>query len=118
MAVIILKKGKDAAVRRFHPWVFSGAIYDIKGDVEDGTVVEVRDAKGEFLALGHYQQGSIAVRIFSFKQIEIGVPFWESKLRAALNYRQAIGIADDEQTNAFRLVHAEGDGLPGLIIDI
>ena len=118
MAVIILKKGKDAAVRRFHPWVFSGALYDIKGDVEDGTVVEVRDAKGEFLALGHYQQGSIAVRIFSFKQIEIGVPFWESKLRAALNYRQAIGIADDEQTNAFRLVHAEGDGLPGLIIDI
>ena len=118
MAIITLKRGKDKAVRRFHPWVFSGAIYNIKGDVMDGTIVEVRDAKGEFLALGHYQKGSIAVRLFSFKKVELGVAFWEQKLKAALNYRQAIGIANDENTNAFRLVHAEGDGLPGLIIDI
>lgn len=118
MAVITLRKGRDAAVRRFHPWIFSGAIYKIKGDVTDGSIVEVRDAKGEFLALGHYQNGSIAIRLFAFQKTELGLPFWESKLRAALNYRQAIGIAKDASTNAFRLVHAEGDGLPGLIIDI
>lgn len=118
MAVITLKKGRDAAVRRFHPWVFSGAIHNIKGDVTDGSIVEVRDAKGDFLALGHYQNGSIAVRLFAFEQMDLGLPFWEMKLQAALNYRQAIGIAKDEHTNAFRLVHAEGDGLPGLIIDI
>lgn len=118
MAIITLKRGKDKAVRRFHPWIFSGAIYDIKGDVMDGTIVEVRDAKGEFLALGHYQKGSIAVRLFSFKKVELGVAFWEQKLKAALDYRRAIGIAKDENTNAFRLVHAEGDGLPGLIIDV
>ena len=118
MAIITLKRGKDAAIRRFHPWVFSGAIYNIQGDVTDGTIVEVRDAKGEFLALGHYQKGSIAVRLFSFKQVELGVHFWEQKLKTALNYRQAISIANDEHTNAFRLVHAEGDGLPGLIIDV
>lgn len=118
MAIITLKRGKDKAVRRFHPWVFSGAIYDIKGDVMEGTIVEVQDAKGEFLALGHYSKGSIAVRLFSFQRVETSIAFWEQKLRAALNYRQAIGIANDENTNAFRLVHAEGDGLPGLIIDV
>jgi 23S rRNA (cytosine1962-C5)-methyltransferase len=118
MVVITLKKGRDAAVKRFHPWVLSGAIHKIKGDVTDGSIVEVRDAKGNFLALGHYQNGSIAVRLFAFNEVELGLPFWEGKLQAALNYRQAIGIAKGEHTNSFRLVHAEGDGLPGLIIDI
>lgn len=118
MTIVTLKRGKDAAIRRFHPWVFSGAIYDIKGHIQDGMIVEVRDAKGEFLALGHYQKGSITVRLFAFKQTELGLPFWKAKLQAALDYRRAIGIANDENTNAFRLVHAEGDGLPGLIIDV
>lgn len=118
MIIITLKKGRDAAVRRFHPWIFSGAIHNIKGDVTDGSIVEVRDAKGNFLALGHYQNGSISVRLFAFNQVELGLSFWVTKLQAALDYRQAIGITKDGKTNAFRLVHAEGDGLPGLIIDI
>ena len=111
MTIVTLKRGKDAAIRRFHPWVFSGAIHDIKGHIQDGVIVEVRDWKGEFLALGHYQKGSIMVRLFAFQQTELGLPFWKDKLQAALNYRQAIGIANDEQTNAFRLVHAEGEAL-------
>ncbi len=118
MTKIILRKRKDQPVRRFHPWVFSGAIYKIDGDVADGDVVEVYAANGDFLALGHYHDGSIAVRIFSFEKKVLHQDFWNYKLDRALEYRFRLGLTQNPSTNCYRLVHAEGDGLPGLIIDI
>jgi len=115
---IILKSGKEQSLLRFHPWVFSGAIKQINGKVDEGDVVKVYSNSNEFLGIGHYQIGSIAVRIFSFDDIEPNADFWKSKLNAALNVRKAIGLIDNDETNVFRLVHGEGDGLPGLIIDI
>jgi len=114
---IILKTGKIEAVKRFHPWIFSGAIKRIEGNVNDGDIVEVFSNHGEYLATGHYQNGSIAVRIFSFKQIIPDINFWESKISEAYNLRKNIGLINNKETNAYRLVFAEGDGLPGLIID-
>ena len=111
---IVLKFGKDAPVRRFHPWVFSGAIHKIKGKPQDGEVVEVLDSHGNYLATGHYHDGSIAVKIFSFKQVDIDEDFWFNKLEKAYQVRQ---LLDLQQTTCFRLVHGEGDGLPGLVID-
>jgi 23S rRNA (cytosine1962-C5)-methyltransferase len=115
---VILKPGKDQSLRRFHPWVFSGAIKQITGSVNEGDVVEVTDVDGEFLGFGHYQIGSIAVRILSFKPGVPDLDFWCQKLGAAWQMRQAIGLADSTTTNAFRMVHGEGDNLPGLIIDL
>ncbi|HLG02745.1 MAG TPA: class I SAM-dependent methyltransferase, partial [Bacteroidia bacterium] len=115
---IILSSGKDQSLRRFHPWVFSGAIKKIKGPVDNGDIVEVFDNKDQYLGTGHYQDGSIAVRIFSFEQSgEYGKEFWTNKIRKAYAYRESIGITNDPQTNVYRLVYAEGDGLPGLVID-
>jgi 23S rRNA (cytosine1962-C5)-methyltransferase len=114
---IVLKSGKDQSVRRYHPWIFSGAIKKIYGDPAEGDVVEVFDNKDEFLAVGHYQPGSIAVRILSFKKIEPDINFFRNRIESALRYRNSIGLPDSE-TDVYRLVHAEGDGLPGLIIDI
>lgn len=118
MKKIILKYNKSAAVKRFHPWVFSGAIYKIEGDPNDGDLVEVFSGKEEYLATGHFQDGSIKVRVISFEQGPINMDFWKKKIRNAYDYRQQLGLLDGIITTCYRLVHAEGDGLPGLIIDI
>lgn len=115
---VILKAKRSASVERFHPWVFSGAIKAMEGDVQDGDVVEVYKADGSYLATGHYQDGSITVRLFSFQQAEPDQDFWNAKIGNALGYRRRLGLAGNPQTNCYRLAHAEGDGLPGLIIDI
>lgn len=114
---IQLKKGKEESLRRFHPWVFSGAIQHIDNGIGEGDIVRVMTNSGEFIAVGHYQIGSIAVRVLSFKDQEIGIAYWEERLASALAMRQSIGIADNPENNTYRLVHGEGDGLPGLIID-
>jgi len=116
MVKIILKKGRDESLRRFHPWVFSGAIAQIQGTPAEGDLVAVHDCDGRFLASGHYQIGSIAVRILSFSGDPQAPGFWEEAITAAFEARQAMGLPSAD-TNCFRLVHGEGDGLPGLIID-
>ena len=118
MTKIILKKGRDESLRRFHPWVFSGAIAQIVGQPSEGDIVGVFSHEGEFLAYGHYQIGSIAVRILSFSGEDVlGGDFWVNMLRKALKVRESAGLVQNSDTNCFRLVHGEGDGLPGLIID-
>ena len=115
---IRLKRGKEESLRRFHPWVFSGAILKIDEGVAEGDVVRVLTNSGDFIAVGHYQEGSIAVRVLSFSDVQIDDEFWHSRLSSALKMRQAIGIADNPQNNTYRLVHGEGDNLPGLIVDV
>ena len=118
MAKIILKKGREDSLKRFHPWVFSGAIAQIVGTPAEGDVVSVYGADGEFLAAGHYQIGSIAVRVLSFDSEVINAGYWETMLSKALAVRVATGLATENgNTNCYRLVHGEGDNLPGLIID-
>jgi 23S rRNA (cytosine1962-C5)-methyltransferase len=117
-ARITLKKGKDQSVRRYHPWIFSGAIATITGSPAEGDVVEVSASDGTYLATGHWSPGSIAVRIFSFMQCEADREFFRKKLADAFSYRLNAGIAGKSGTTVWRLVHGEGDGLPGLIIDI
>lgn len=114
---IYLKKGKEESLRRFHPWVFSGAIAHADEGIEEGDIVNVITCGGEFIALGHYQVGSIAVRVLSFENIVVDDAFWKNRLLSALKMRQSIGIADNPQNNTYRLVHGEGDNLPGLVID-
>src|SRR6056297_1582862 len=114
---VILKSGKDQSVRRYHPWIFSGAIKKIIGKVNEGDLVKVTDNKDEFLAIGHYQIGSIAVRIISFESTDINFDFWRTKIKNAYNLRKSLNLINNENNNVYRLVHAEGDGLPGLIID-
>ncbi len=114
---IILSSGKDQSLRRFHPWVFSGAIKKIKGPVMEGDVVDVYSNQDEYLGTGHIQDGTIAVRVFSFEQVNPDIEFWKDKIRKAFVYRKNIGIADNATTNVYRLLYAEGDGLPGLIVD-
>ena len=116
MIKLILKKGRDESVRRFHPWVFSGAIAQILGNPKEGDLVAVHDAEGNYLACGHYQIGSIAVRILSFSFDPLSPSFWTDAIGAAWKERQTLGFPGAD-TNCFRLVHGEGDGLPGLIID-
>ena len=115
---IRLRKGKDESLRRFHPWVFSGAIQSMDEGIEEGDVVRVVTFSGDFIAVGHYQQGSIAVRVLTFSDVLIDDDFWSSRFRSALQMRLDIGIADNQQNNTYRLVHGEGDHLPGLIIDV
>ena len=114
---IILKPGKEKSLYRLHPWVFSGAIARIEGDPEEGDVVELYNYEKEFLAIGHYQIGSIAVRVLSFKNEDINYQFWLTRLQQAYQTRVAIGLAIDPKNNVYRLVHGEGDDLPGLVID-
>ncbi len=114
---IVLKSGKEQSLRRFHPWVFSGAIKKIYGDPVEGDLVEVYDNKNTFLAVGHYAPSSIAVRVLSFEQITPDIIFFRQKIERAIAYRKAINIIDNDQINVFRLIHGEGDGLPGLIVD-
>jgi 23S rRNA (cytosine1962-C5)-methyltransferase len=114
---IVLKSGKEQSLRRFHPWVFSGAIKKMYGNPLEGDLVEVFDNKDAFLAVGHYAPSSIAVRVLSFEQVTPDIGFFREKIKRAISYRRAIGIIDDPQINVFRLIHGEGDGLPGLIVD-
>ena len=97
--VIRLKRGKEESLRRFHPWVFSGAIAAIEEGISEGDVVRVTTHTGEFIAVGHYQEGSIAVRVLSFSDVNIDDEFWHSRLSSALKMRQAIGIADNSDNN-------------------
>ena len=115
--IITLKTKKDQSLRRFHPWVFSGAIKKVHGAPVNGCIVEVQSNHGEFLGLGHYAEGSIAVRVFSFENQDPEASFWLDKLRRAYEARKSVGLVDSTETTMFRLVHAEGDGMPGLIID-
>lgn len=114
---IYLKRGKEESLLRFHPWVFSGAILRMDEGIEEGDFVRVLAENGGFIAVGHYQIGSISVRVLSFRDIQIDEEFWTSRLASALQMRISIGIADNPQNNTYRLVHGEGDNLPGLVID-
>jgi len=118
MKQIYLKRGKEESLLRFHPWVFSGAIQQADKGIEEGELVRVLTNQGDFIAIGHYQIGSIAVRVLSFKDTPIDGSFWQSRLSSALKMRQSIGIADNPDNNTYRLVHGEGDLLPGLVIDV
>lgn len=118
MTRIFLRKGREDSLRRFHPWVFSGAIAHLEGDEpSEGDVVSVWSADGMCLGCGHWQIGSIAVRILKFAAETLPDGFWEDRLGAALKFRRDAGLADADDTNCYRLVHGEGDNLPGLIID-
>lgn len=114
---IFLKRGKEESLKRFHPWIFSGAIHHMDEGIEEGETVRVITAAGEFISVGHYQIGSIAVRVLSFEDIEINTDFWCERLQSALDVRIGVGIADSPTNNTYRLVHGEGDYLPGLVID-
>ena len=118
MKKIILKNKKEIAIKRRHPWVFSGAIKQSMGDPISGDLVEVQNVKKETLAFGHYYEGSISVRILKFGKEGIKDDFWLNKLREAYRLRQTIGLVDSDKINAYRLLNGEGDGLPGLIIDV
>ena len=115
---IYLKRGKEESLKRFHPWVFSGAIHHSDDGIEEGDTVKVFTSDNEFIAVGHYQIGSIAVRVLSFHDVSIDGTFWTARLQSALSMRVAVGIADNSQNNTYRLVHGEGDNLPGLVIDV
>lgn len=117
MTKIILRKGREDSLLRFHPWVFSGAIAQICGPVAEGDLVGVYASDGSFLACGHYQIGSIAVRVLSFVSDALAPDFWEVMISKALAVRKAAGLAGSAKTDCYRLVHGEGDSLPGLIID-
>ena len=115
---VYLKSGKEESLKRFHPWIFSGAIARVEGEPEEGEVVDVYTSKKEFIACGHFQIGSIAVRVLSFVQETIDRAFWVRKLASARALRVALGLIGNPQTDTYRLVHGEGDNLPGLIIDV
>ena len=117
MDKVILKPRREESLLRYHPWVFSGAIAQVVGHPAEGDLVSVCSADGQLLACGHYQIGSIAVRILSFDEDPTLPDYWERMLRRAYHLREAYGLADSAVTNCYRLVHGEGDGLPGLIID-
>ena len=114
---IYLKRGKEESLKRFHPWVFSGAIQSMDEGIKEGDTVDVICNNGAFIGRGHYQIGSIAVRILTFNDEPVNNTFWRKRLSIALQMRRSIGIADNPQNNTYRLVHGEGDNLPGLIID-
>src|SRR5689334_17846077 len=111
---VILHRNKSEAVKRFHPWVFSGAIKNADKGLQAGDVVEVFSENGSYLGTGHYGTGSIAVRIFSFQQMQNLQELWVQKLQAAYAVRQTAGLTNNKQTSAYRIINAEGDGLPGL----
>ena len=118
MKRITLHKGKEKSLLRYHPWVFSGAVAKMDKGIGNGEIVEVCDHSGAFLGLGHYHDNSIAVRIFSFDPVTPDYDFWRDKLIRAYRFRQSIGLTDNPDTTMYRLVNGEGDGLPGLIIDL
>ncbi len=115
---IQLKPGKEDSLKRFHPWVFSGAIAYFEEQPIEGELVEVVDSKGNFIAIGHCQVGSIAVRVLTFEKEEINDAFWRKRLQVAFDLRKSLGLVNGTQNNTYRLVHGEGDYLPGLIVDV
>ena len=115
---VFLKSGKEESLKRFHPWIFSGAIHHIEGEPEEGDLVKVYTAGKEFIALGHFQIGSIAVRVLSFHDETVDRNFWKHKLAVAYDLRRSIGVATNPVNNTYRLVHGEGDNLPGLVVDV
>ena len=115
---VILKRGKEESLLRFHPWIFSGAIAEIEGAPEEGDVVDVYTHEGKWIAVGHIQVGSIAVRVLSFTQEPIDAAFWLKRLTVAFELRRSLGLTDRKDHNIYRLVHGEGDNLPGLVIDV
>lgn len=115
---LYLKRGKEDSLKRFHPWIFSGAIQRIEGEPEEGEVVRVMTADNRFIAVGHWQIGSIAVRVLSFEDELIDEAYWEHRLKVAYDLRCCIGVARNERNDTYRLVHGEGDCLPGLIVDV
>ena len=117
MIHITLRHGKEQSVKRLHPWIFSGAIAKMSGTPDEGDLVSVYSAEGEFLAIGHYQKSSIAVRILSFNDTAIDQNFWNERIASAFNYRIQLGLVNNSETNCYRLVHGEGDNLSGLVID-
>ena len=114
---LLLKPGKDKSIVRHHPWIFSGAIKAQEGVIDEGAFVQVVANKGRHLGYGHYQTGSIMVRVLLFAEEELTEDLYHDRIKAAYALRQSLGLADSEETNIFRLIHAEGDFLPGLIID-
>ncbi len=114
---ITLAGGKEHSLKRYHPWVFSGAIKRINGEVKEGDIVEVYSSQNEFLGMGHYQIGSIAVRLFSFEKVIPDYDFWKNKILSAYVFRTQLNLTNNSLTNCYRLLFAEGDGLPGFIID-
>ena len=120
MTTVFLKKGKEEPVRRKHPWIFSGAIHHLEKEIKDGELVRVADYKGNFLGAGHFHHGSIAVRLLSFEDFldPTDLSFWVNRLENARQVRSACGIPQEGVTTAYRLIHGEGDGLSGLVIDI
>lgn len=119
MVKLTLRRGKEESLLRRHPWIFSGAIYDTDGQPEEGDVVDVHTAEGGFIARGHCGIGSIAVRVLTFDQDEqIDAAFWRRRIGEAYQVRKALGLTDSQETTCYRLVHGEGDNLPGLIVDI
>lgn len=119
---IYLRKGKEESLQRRHPWIFSGAIDYIEAEEEteiaEGALVEVYTRAGEFIAQGHYQIGSIAVRVLSFSREPIDSAWWESRIAVAYDVRRTLSLTDNPETTCYRLVHGEGDSLPGLVVDI
>ena len=115
---VILKRGKEESLKRFHPWIFSGAIQRIDGKPEEGDIVTVYTSQGEFIARGHIQVGSIAVRVLTFNDEPIDSTFWNKRIATAYDLRKSTGVASRQDNDTYRLVHGEGDCLPGLIIDI
>ena len=114
---IYLKHRKEESLKRFHPWVFSGAIHHMDEDIAEGDTVRVITADGNCIAVGHYQLGTITVRVLSFDDIAIDDSFWQQRMQSALAMRESIGVANNPDNNTYRLIHGEGDNLPGLIID-
>lgn len=118
MLTLYLKRGKEESLRRFHPWIFSGAVHHIDGQPTEGDLVRVVTAAGDFMAIGHWQIGSIAVRVLTFADEPVDSDFWLRRLSGALSIRLSMGVAGRADNTTFRLVHGEGDSLPGLVIDV
>ncbi len=118
---IYLRRGKEESLLRRHPWIFSGAIERIKcsgEEIKEGEIVDVFTKQGDFIARGHYQIGSIAVRVLTFEQEEINQEWWNKKIAVAYDVRRTLNLTDNEHTTCYRLIHGEGDSLPGLVVDI
>src|SRR5680860_112847 len=114
---IILKPGREKSILRYHPWVFSGAIREIEPGIQEGDIADVFTHDNIYLATGHYQPSSIAVRLFTFENQKIDEDFWRKKLKNAIDLRLKLGFFNNKDINVFRLINAEGDGIPGLIAD-
>jgi len=115
---VYLNPKKDESLKRFHPWIFSGAIHHIDGTPQEGEIVEVYNSQKNFVAIGHCQIGSIAIRVLSFEQEIIDKDFWKKRFEVAYQLRKQLGLAGNPNNNTYRLIHGEGDLLPGLIIDV